>query len=62
MPPAPGSAKKKVVLIGDGGVGKTSLIRKYVFDQFSDDYLSTIGTKITQKEMKVGQVEMEYES
>jgi len=41
---------KKVSLIGDPGVGKTSLIRRFVLDQFSDDYLSTIGAKVTKKE------------
>ncbi|MBM4247919.1 MAG: GTP-binding protein [Euryarchaeota archaeon] len=41
---------KKVCLIGDPGVGKTSLIRRFVLDQFSDDYLSTIGAKVTKKE------------
>jgi small GTP-binding protein len=41
---------KKVCLIGDPGVGKTSLIRRFVLDRFSDDYLSTIGAKVTKKE------------
>lgn len=41
--------KRKVVLIGDPMVGKTSLIRKFVFDAFSDDYITTIGTKISRK-------------
>lgn len=40
---------KKVCLIGDPGVGKTSLIRRYVLDQFDDAYLSTIGAKVTKK-------------
>ena len=34
---------RKVCLLGDGGVGKTSLIRRYVFDSFSDDYIVTFG-------------------
>ncbi len=33
-------------------MGKTSLIRKYVLDQFSDNYLSTIGAKVTKKELQ----------
>lgn len=40
---------KKVCLLGDAAVGKTSLIRRYVFDKFDDKYLATIGTKVTQK-------------
>jgi len=45
--------KRKVCLIGDWGVGKTSLVRKYVLDIFSDDYLVTIGTKVYKKRVKV---------
>lgn len=44
--------KKKICLIGDAGVGKTSLIRKYVYDVFDDKYIATIGTKVTNKEIK----------
>ncbi len=51
--PANKSIKRKVCLIGEGGVGKTSLIKRFVFDQFSDGYLITIGTKITKKEIKI---------
>jgi small GTP-binding protein len=42
---------KKICLLGDGEVGKTSLIRKFVYDDFDDKYLMTIGTKITKKTM-----------
>ena len=43
------SIKKKVTLLGDPGVGKTSLIQRFVFDAFDDKYLATIGAKITKK-------------
>jgi len=42
---------KKVCLIGDPGVGKTSLVRRFVTDLFDDHYLSTIGAKITKKSL-----------
>lgn len=45
--------KTKVLLLGDGGVGKTSLIRRFVVDQFGDDYITTIGTKVTKKEVEI---------
>ncbi len=40
---------KKICLVGDYAVGKTSLIRRFVDRQFSDRYLSTIGVKISRK-------------
>ncbi len=45
--------KLKVCLVGDSSVGKTSLIRRYVYDEYSDKYLTTIGTKVTKKELIV---------
>ena len=43
---------KKICLIGDYGVGKTSLIRRFVDRQFSDKYLSTVGVKISRKSVE----------
>ena len=45
--------KRKVLLLGDGAVGKTSLIRRFVVDRFSDDYITTIGTKVTKKDLRI---------
>jgi small GTP-binding protein len=45
--------KKKIVMLGDSAVGKTSLIRRFVFDKFDDAYISTIGSKVTKKEMSI---------
>jgi small GTP-binding protein len=45
--------KIKICLVGDVGVGKTSLIRRYVLDVFDDKYIATIGTKVTKKEIEV---------
>lgn len=44
---------KKICLVGDPAVGKTSLIRRYVYDTFDDKYLYTIGAKITKKVMNI---------
>ncbi len=41
--------RKKIILLGDSQVGKTSLIRKFVIDLFDDKYIETLGTKITNK-------------
>jgi len=40
---------KKIILVGDFSTGKTSLIRRFVDNQFSDAYMSTIGVKISKK-------------
>jgi small GTP-binding protein len=45
---------KKICLLGDGAVGKTSLVRRYVYDYFDDLYIRTIGTKVTKKTVTVG--------
>jgi small GTP-binding protein len=44
---------KKIVVIGEAAVGKTSLIRRFVLDKFDDRYIATIGTKTSAKEVKV---------
>jgi small GTP-binding protein len=41
--------KKKICMIGTPAVGKTSLVRRFVYEIFEDKYLSTIGVKISQK-------------
>jgi small GTP-binding protein len=44
---------KKICMVGDFGVGKTSLIRRFVERQFSDKYLSTVGVKISRKTVEL---------
>jgi len=43
----------KVVLIGNPGVGKTSLINKFVTNQFKEKYIETIGVNIMVKDLSV---------
>ena len=50
--------QKKICLLGAFGVGKTSLIRRYVDSIFSDAYLTTVGVKIDKKVLTVGTEEM----
>lgn len=45
--------RRKICLLGDGGVGKTSLIRRFVEDIFDDKYVTTLGTKVTMKELNI---------
>ncbi len=44
---------KKVCLLGDFAVGKTSLIRRFVYDLFNDKYISTIGVKVSRKTVAI---------
>lgn len=46
--------QKKICVLGAFGVGKTSLVRRYVESIFSDAYLTTVGVKIDKKTMNVG--------
>lgn len=43
----------KIVFLGEGAVGKTSLVGRYIYDSFEGDYLATIGTDIHIKMVKV---------
>jgi len=42
-------------MLGDPAVGKTSLVRRFVFDEFDDDYLTTFGTKPVKKVIDLGE-------
>ena len=44
---------KKVCLLGDYNVGKTSLGRRFVDDEFSDEYLSTVGVKVSRRSINL---------
>eukprot|EP00954_Amorphochlora_amoebiformis_P018754 1328216-Amorphochlora_amoeboformis.AAC.2 len=37
----------KVAMVGDPGIGKTSLMVKYVKNKFNEDYIQTLGNRIT---------------
>jgi small GTP-binding protein len=41
----------KIMVLGDPSVGKTSLIRRFVENRFSEEYLSTIGVEFLKKEV-----------
>lgn len=49
---------KKVLLVGSFGVGKTSLIRRFVLNEFSEDYISTIGVRVSAKIVKIQEEEI----
>ena len=49
---------RKVCMVGDFGVGKTSSVERFVKNEFSDKYLTTIGVKVDTKIIKVGSSEV----
>lgn len=44
---------KKICLIGDFAVGKTSLVRRFIESRFDDRYLSTIGVRVSRKVLTI---------
>jgi len=44
---------RKVCLLGDFGVGKTSLVRRFIKQQFSEKYHTTIGVKVDTKQVSL---------
>ncbi|WP_339893863.1 Rab family GTPase [uncultured Algibacter sp.] len=51
------AVSKKIVLIGHFGVGKTSLIRRFVENTFSEAYTVTIGVHISKKTIDIPEKE-----
>ena len=43
----------KVLLAGDGGVGKTSIVKRFVKEDFKVEYRATVGVDIYRKEIKL---------
>ena len=43
----------KLLLIGDSGVGKTSLLLRYTDDNFSNTFISTIGIDFRKKNIRI---------
>ncbi len=54
VPEGPGfGLTMKIALAGDPGVGKSSLVRRFVSDTFDDQYVSTLGTKVSSRKFRV---------
>jgi small GTP-binding protein len=52
--------RKKVCMVGGTAVGKSSLVRRFVYGMFSESYMTTIGVKVDKKDVTTpsGQVEL----
>lgn len=47
----PDDYRWKIVIIGDFAAGKTSLVRRFVYDEFCDSHPATAGVKVTKKDI-----------
>lgn len=50
--------QKKICMLGSFAVGKTSLVRRFVDNSFSENYTTTIGVKIDKKNVTVNNTEV----
>jgi len=50
--------RKKVCMLGAYAVGKTSLVRRFVENTFSDRYQTTIGVKVVKKRIEIQNCEI----
>lgn len=47
----------KLVVLGDSGVGKTTIIHKYVYDEYRVDFKATIGADFSSKSIQISENE-----
>jgi small GTP-binding protein len=45
--------KAKLCLAGASSVGKSSLVRRYLMNEFDDHYTASVGTKVSKKQVSV---------
>lgn len=45
--------QRKVCLVGDFAVGKTSLFNRFVYNRFSESYLTTVGVLVQRKVVQI---------
>lgn len=50
--------QRKVCLVGDFAVGKTSLFQRFVYNRFSENYLTTVGVLVQRKVVKANDKEL----
>jgi small GTP-binding protein len=53
--------KLKICVLGDSSVGKTSLVQRVVDNTFSDNYIPTIGTTTSKKNLVIKRPELHME-
>lgn len=53
MRPQPKSKLLKVVILGNGGIGKTCLMNRFVSDHYDENSFHTIGVEFLKKDLVV---------
>ena len=51
----------KIIIIGDSGVGKSNILRRYLHNEFKHDTKSTIGVEFGSKQIKVNNVNIKLQ-
>jgi small GTP-binding protein len=51
--------QKKICMIGTFAVGKTSLVRRYVYSIYDETYQTTLGVKVDKKVLRVDSTDVE---
>lgn len=51
----------KILIIGESGVGKTSILQRFIEDNFKGSFASTIGVDFRSKKIQVGNKEVELQ-
>lgn len=51
----------KIIMLGPANAGKTSLIRRYIYKKFNEDYQVTVGFDYMSKELKIGKRKIKIE-
>ena len=42
----------KMILVGDGGVGKTTFVKRHLTGEFEKKYVATLGVEVRPKEIQ----------
>ena len=45
--------KIKIVVVGDSGVGKTNLIKRFITNEYSENFKATIGVEFMSKTYRI---------
>src|SRR2546426_7045042 len=57
MDPESKTFKFKICLVGEEGVGKTSLIHRFVSGAFDESYIRTLGAVVSKKTVALGSMQ-----